>query len=155
MRIQEAIFEVSELQKEVNRLRTDLYRGYHGPISVNDKDIDTGYLKVKFNTQIETLTEKIKQLAELKAKVQKANMLTEVCGMSLTEALVKVKELRSLIQSLEIGNEGSRTVVENVGVVRYGMFDEEYYESLLEGYRKEVSALSQAIDEANSTTHID
>ena len=44
MRIQEAIYEISELQKEINKLRSELFKGYHGPIQVNNEVIDTSDL---------------------------------------------------------------------------------------------------------------
>lgn len=154
MRIQDAIFEVSELQKDINRLRTELYGGYHGPIAVNEKALETGYLKEKFDTEIQTITDKIDRMSHLKAKIQQANLEAKVEGLSVTESLVRVKELRNIIQSLEMGYRGTRTEIENVGAVRYGMFDDEYYQSILDGYRKEVTKISQAIDLVNSTTYI-
>lgn len=154
MRIQDAIFEVSELQKDINRLRSGLYGDYYGPIAVNEKNLDTGYLKTTFDEQITEIAEKITRLTTLKAKIQQANLEARVGELSVTEALIRVKELRSILQLLEAGYQGTRTKIENVGAVRYGMFDDEYYLSIMEGYRKEVTSLSQAIDLANSTTFI-
>lgn len=155
MRIQEAIYEISELQKEINMLRLELYKGYHGPIQVNNEVIDTSDLYKSFNDKLGKIHELTGRLVELKGKVQKANIETQVEGMSVTEALVKVKELRSLYDSLSIGYERPRTSIENVGVVKYGMFDDEHYRKTMEELRQQINTLSQAIDLVNSTTMID
>lgn len=155
MRVQEAIYEISELQKEINMLRLELYKGYHGPIQVNNEVIDTSDLYKSFNDKLEKIKELTDRLVELKGKVQKANIETQVEGMSVTEALVKVKELRSMYDSLSIGYERPRTSIENVGVVKYGMFDDEHYRKTMDELRQQINTLSQAIDLVNSTTMID
>lgn len=155
MRVQEAIYEISELQKEINTLRMELYKGYHGPIQVNNEVIDTSDLYKSFNDKLGKIQELLGRLVELKGKVQKANLETQVEGMSVTEALVKVKELRSLYESLAIGYERPRTSIENVGVVKYGMFDDDHYRKTMEELRQQINTLSQAIDLVNSTTMID
>lgn len=154
MRIQEAIYEISELQKEINKLRSELFKGYHGPIQVNNEVIDTSDLYESFNDKLGKIQELMGRLVELKGKVQKANLETQVEGMSVTEALVKVKELRSLYNTLEVGYYSPSTSIENVGVVKYGMFDDEHYRKTMEGLRQQINTLSQAIDLVNSTTMI-
>lgn len=153
--IQQAIFLLSTLIEKQNTLSLGL-NSYKVPLLVNGKNV-TDPKKVKqMLMEIEELNLIQKDIINLKSSLAELNIKTKVDKKSLNQYLEEVRMERSYLQTLNALLKSNYTKVENsVGVVQYGLLNEDYIKELAIKLEKKVNEISQKIDTINSSTYLE
>lgn len=153
--IQQAIFKVSELQETLNENRRRLYNEFFGPTKINGKIvIDKNKIEEEIKL-LEKIEKQNSEIADLKERIQKANIENKINGKSVAYTLELLKQKRALIASIaEILNNSRSTVESGVGAVIYGAYDPEKLREIYENLKNETYELSSKVDKINSETLI-
>lgn len=153
--IQQAIFLLSTLMEKQSTLSLGL-NSYKVPLLVNGKNV-TDPKKVKqMLREIEELNLIQKDIINLKSSLAELNIKTKVDKKSLNQYLEEVRMERSYLQTLNALLKSNYTKVENsVGVVQYGLLNEDYIKELAIKLEKKVNEISQKIDTINSSTYLE
>ncbi|WP_022818959.1 hypothetical protein [Fusobacterium russii] len=153
--IQQAIFLLSTLMEKQSTLSLGL-NSYKVPLLVNGKNV-TDPKKVKqMLREIEELNLIQKDIINLKSSLAELNIKTIVDKKSINQYLEEVRMERSYLQTLNALLKSNYTKVENsVGVVQYGLLNEDYIKELAIKLEKKVNEISQKIDTINSSTYLE
>lgn len=153
--IQQAIFLLSTLIEKQNSLSSVLH-SYKVPLLVNGKNVTDPKKAEQMLKEIEELELVQKDIIDLKTSLAKLNIETVVEGKSLNKYLEEVRMERNYLQILKNLLNSNYTKVENsVGVVQYGVLNEEYIKGLVQKLEKKVNKLSEKIDIINSSTYLE
>lgn len=157
--IQQAIFLLSNLSAKENQLTDNLY-SYKVPLLVNGKDVTDSKKIKQMKKDLENLSLIQQDIINLKSKLAKINISTEINIENnqklLNQLLEEVRIKRSYLAALNNLVKSSYTKIETgVGVVQYGVLNEDLLREKIENLETEVNNLSQKIDIINSTTYIE
>lgn len=162
--LQEAIFTISNLRRELSKEYEKFSTDYRVPVAVNNEKIDNSN-RVK---QVDESLEKIKSLKEDLVTLKTAIHLKNSTGtitidgkdMTASTVLESLKVERDLVQNITnnidfgYGRERIKTV-SGVGIVEEGIINEEVVREYLEKLEKDVQRKSILIDKFNSTEKIE
>lgn len=150
--IQEAIFVLSTLNKQVDRLNRQFYSNFFGPVAIDDKALSQQDKATDNKESLEYYQKLIADISRLREVINNANTTYKVNGKSISYQLEWIRLQRQLIQQLEQLLERSEIRVENgVGVVDYRPYAEEDILLQLDQLTKEVNQLSTKIDQSNAS----
>lgn len=153
--IQQAIFLLSTLIEKQNSLSSVLH-SYKVPLLVNGKNVTDPKKAEQMLKEIEELELVQKDIINLKTSLAEINIKTIVDGKSLNQYLEEVRMKRNYLQNLNALLKASYTKVENsVGVVQYGVLNEDYIKDIVIKFEKKVNGFSQKIDTINSNTYFE
>lgn len=153
--IQQAIFLLSTWSEKERELSSNLH-SYKVPISVNGKDVIDKKRAKQMLEEIEKLNSIQKDIYHLKTKLAKANIETKYKEKFLNEYLEEVRIKRTYLSNLNSLLKANYTKIENgIGVVQYGVLNEDFIKEKVAELEVEVYELSQNIDFINANTNID
>lgn len=154
--LQKAIFLLSTLVEKERNLRSNLFN-YKMPLAVNGKEILDEKNSKKMLEEVSKIESIQRDIFELKTKINKANSEVNIDGSTLSALLEEVRLKRGYLATLKnLLQSGNYTKVENsVGVVQYGVLNEEIISDKVEKLEDEVFNISQKIDEINASLEIE
>lgn len=153
--IQQAIFLLSTLT-EKERVLLNALHSYKVPLLVNGKDVSDPKKSKQMLKEIEELNLIQKDIITLKTTLTKTNIETIIDDKSLNQYLEEVRIKRSYLLTINSLLRAGYTKVENaVGVVQYGVLNEDYLKEIVLSLENEVNELSQKIDTINSTSYLE
>lgn len=154
--LQKAIFLLSTLVEKERNLRSNLFN-YKMPLAVNGKEILDEKNSKKMLEEVSKIESIQRDIFELKSKINKANSEVNIDGSTLSALLEEVRLKRGYLATLKnLLQSGNYTKVENsVGVVQYGVLNEEIISDKVEKLEDEVFNISQKIDEINASLEIE
>lgn len=151
--LQQAIFHLSNLQRERVELLSRLSREFVGPVAVNGKRVLTKEKEEGVREILEHVQLIQSDIIALRREMTQANLETKIGELSLCEALEDARLNRQLVDHLDGMLQSRRTDVENsVGVVDYAPYDAAYLETLRRQLFSENNERSSAIDRVNANT---
>ncbi len=154
--LQQCIFLISNLTKKQSQLFSSLNSQYFVPLTVNGKDmVDKSKSKEMLERlkEIEILNQ---DLVTLKNALCVANNKNKIGKQTLFAALEDVRLNRNLLSNMEYALSREYNRVETgVGVVRYGIMNEEILKGKRDKLEKEVNNLSSKIDSMNASVEIE
>lgn len=149
--IQQCIFLISNLTKKQNRIFLNLNSYSNVPLKVNGKDVfdkDQAKEMLAMYSELETINE---DLATLKTALNHANATNLIDGKPLFYHLEDVKNKRSLLSFLErVLSSNTSNAESGVGVVNYGVLNQNVLKEDFDKLEKEVNSVSERIDLENS-----
>ncbi|CAM3236725.1 hypothetical protein STFE110948_06680 [Streptobacillus felis] len=149
--IQQCIFLISNLTKKQNRIFLNLNSYSNVPLKVNGKDVfdkDQAKEMLAMYLELETINE---DLATLKTALNHANATNLIDGKPLFYHLEDVKNKRSLLIFLErVLSSNTSNAESGVGVVNYGVLNQNVLKEDFDKLEKEVNSVSERIDLENS-----
>lgn len=154
--LQQCIFLISNLTKKQSQLFSSLNSQYFVPLTVNGKDmVDKSKSKEMLERlkEIEILNQ---DLVTLKNALCVANNKNKIGKQTLFAALEDVRLKRNLLSNMKYALSREYNRVETgVGVVRYGIMNEEILKGKRDKLEKEVNNLSSKIDSMNASVEIE
>lgn len=154
--IQEAIFILSNFNKDVERINRQFYSNFFGPVAVDVRTINHNDKMSDNLTTLESYQDLITDISALRYAISQANVTIKVAGKPVAYQLEWIRLQRQLIKQLEQLLERGETRVENgVGVVEYRAYAEDDIRQQLDQLTKEVNQISAKIDQSNATTLIE
>ncbi|MDO4690314.1 MAG: hypothetical protein Q4A58_03355 [Fusobacterium sp.] len=153
--IQQAIFLLSTLIEKEREFSSALNE-YKVPLYVNGKDVSNPKKKEEMLEDIKELNSIQEDIITLKSILAKSNVNTIIDGKSINYYLEEVRIKRNYLNTLNNLLRSNYTKVENaVGVVQYGVLNEEKLRKEARELETKVNELSQKIDSINSSTYIE
>lgn len=154
--LQQAIFLLSNITTKKTKLLGKLASNYTIPLTVNGKSILENHKVIEVKKLVSEIKLLQQDMITLKTKLAQTNATVLVNDKTLGELLEEVRLKREFINTLETVLTSSSTVVEQgVGVVEYGAVNNEELQAEYTSLEKEVTLLSQKIDEVNANTIIE
>ncbi|XJS11094.1 hypothetical protein ACF3NG_02175 [Aerococcaceae bacterium WGS1372] len=154
--IQEAIFILSNFNKEVERINRQFYSNFFGPVAVDGKAIPHTDKATNNLESLEAYQNLVTDISHLRQAINLANGNISIDGKPVSYQLEWIRLQRQLINQLEQLLERSETRVENgVGVVDYRPYAEADIRLQIEQLTKKVNQISSKIDQSNATTTIE
>lgn len=152
--LQQAIFLVSTLVEKEKEILNLLYT-YKGPLLVNGKNVTEKKQSQNMLEDIKRLELIQKDIITLKTTINNANINTKIDNKSINEYLEEVRIKRNYVSTLSNLVRSNYSKVETgVGVVYYGVLNEDVLKKNIEKLEKEVFEISQKIDKSNSENYI-
>ncbi|MBQ3437841.1 MAG: hypothetical protein IJG31_04995 [Fusobacterium sp.] len=146
---------LSTLQEEFYSLSSTLAE-YRVPLKVNGKDVADKQKSDLMLEEIKKLDCLQRDIILLKSLLAKVNVTTILNNKTLNNYLEEVRIKRNYLLTLKNLLRMNSTKVENgVGVVQYGVLNENYIRKSIVSLEKEVTEMSQKIDIANSNTYFE
>lgn len=153
--IQEAIFTLSNFNKQIDRMNRLFYSNFFGPVAVNGVALSFDDKANANQADLQTYQNLIADVSELRQKITEANHSIEIDGKAVSYQLERLRLNRHLIEQLDSLIERHDTRVENgVGVVEYKAYSEDYIRETVDLLRKEMNQLSTKIDHSNAVSMI-
>ncbi|MGO4937758.1 hypothetical protein ACTQ54_09130 [Fundicoccus sp. Sow4_H7] len=151
--IQEAIFTLSNVNKEIERLNRRLFSNFTGPIRVDGVKITQGHKAEENEADLQLQQELIQDASHLRQAINQANQDNQVEGQTISYQLEWLRHTRNLLEHLQQLLESQSTRVENgVGVVEYGVYNEALVNETIKTLTQKANALSAKIDLFNAQT---
>lgn len=155
MTIQQAIFLLATLTEKEKSLSMNLH-SYRVPLAVNGKDVTDSKKAKQMLEELQKLDAIQKDIFTLKTKLAKTNVETIFENKVLNEFLEEVRIKRAYLTTLKtLLSTNSTRVESSIGVVQYGVLNDEYVKEKAQTLEKEVFELSQKIDSINASTYIE
>ena len=152
---QEAIFMLSNINKQIDTKTRSLHANLFGPITVNGKSVvPTGRLH-DTNTVLRDFDLLRNDAASLKEVISNYNATQTIDGKSIAYHLEWLRHNRGLLQDLE--NIVASKVVRaesGVGVVEYNAYNEAKLVETISELQTRINGLSSAIDHTNATSYV-
>lgn len=153
--IQEAIFTLANVNKQIANFNRRLYSNFAGPIRVDGVKITQATKADSNEADMQQYHDLVKDASQLRQAIAQANQENRLEGFTVTYQLEWLRHTRQLINNLELLQDQQSTRVENgVGVVEYGVYNEQLVKDTLDHYSKQANALSTKIDLFNAQTQI-
>ncbi|MDO4711910.1 MAG: hypothetical protein Q4A75_08005 [Peptostreptococcaceae bacterium] len=154
--LQQCIFLISNLAKKQTRLLNSLNSVYYMPLTVNGKDVSDKIRAAEMKDDLHTMDLITQDLVTLKSALSVANNKHKIGKKTLFAVLEEVRVKRDLLSNYEYALSRNITSVETgVGVVRYGILNEDLLKEKYEALEKEVNRLSEQIDSVNASVEIE
>jgi len=154
--LQQVIYLISVLNAKYDKLANEVAYEYLFPLKINDEVLDNQEKEAQMQEAILALDVIEKDILTLKKALGDANHALREDNSSLYLLLEEVKLKRNLLARMENALTGHRKeVVSGVGVITYGVLNENLIRIKLDALEKEVNSLSEKIDRINSTTFIE
>lgn len=154
--LQECIFLIATVSKKQSRILSQFSSNYIVPLKVNGKDMSDPKKSEEMKRHLEELNILSEDLLALKNALTLANNEHKINEKTLATALEEVRIKRNLLSALETAlSLHSHQAESGVGIVQYGVMNEELVKEKFEALEKEVFALSKAIDLANASITIE
>ncbi|ACZ01878.1 hypothetical protein [Streptobacillus moniliformis] len=154
--IQQCIFLISNLTKKQNRIFLSLNSYSNIPIKVNGKDVfDKTQAKemLALYSELEIIN---RDLATLKTVLNHTNSTNKINDMPISYHLEDLKNKRNLLSFLERSiNSNTSSAESGVGIVNYGVLNQNILKENYRKLEKEVNSMSERIDIENSKLTIE
>ncbi|MBZ6527420.1 hypothetical protein HYQ40_06480 [Aerococcaceae bacterium DSM 111021] len=153
--IQEAIFTLSNFNKQIEQLNRRFYSNFFGPIKVDGKPIPHADKAQSNEDELIKYKKLITDTSALRHSIAQANNELIVDNQSVTYQLEWVRQTRFLITQLENLIQRQETRVETgVGIVEYSAYNELSIREDIDRLTKEVNKISSLIDQSNAQSII-
>ncbi|TLQ41189.1 hypothetical protein FEZ33_06505 [Ruoffia tabacinasalis] len=153
--IQEAIFTLSNFNKQIDQLTYRFRSNFFGPVKVDGKPIAHDDKAKSNEEELVKYKQMITDISALRHAIAQANNELIVENHSVTYQLEWVRQTRLLLTQLENLIQRQETRVETgVGVVEYSAYNESSIREDIDRLTKEVNKISSLIDQSNANSMI-
>ncbi|MFC4805696.1 hypothetical protein [Filifactor villosus] len=154
--LQQCIFLISNLTKKQTQLTSLLTGQYVVPLAVNGKDTADKTKEEQMRKDLDEIDVLSEDIVRLKSALSLANNENKMEGRTIYEVLEEVRIKRSVLYQVQYSLDREYSKVETgVGVVRYGVLNEELMREKRDSLEKEVNSLSEKVDVANASIQIE
>lgn len=154
--LQQCIFLISNLTKKQAQLTSLLTGQYVVPLAVNGKDTADKTKEEQMRKDLDEIDVLSEDIVRLKSTLSLANNENKMEGRTIYEVLEEVRIKRSVLYQVQYSLDREYSKVETgVGVVRYGVLNEELMREKRDSLEKEVNSLSEKVDVANASIQIE
>ncbi len=154
--LQQCIFLISNLTKKQAQLTSLLTGQYVVPLAVNGKDTADKTKEEQMRKDLDEIDVLSEDIVRLKSALSLANNENKMEGRTIYEVLEEVRIKRSVLYQVQYSLDREYSKVETgVGVVRYGVLNEELMREKRDSLEKEVNSLSEKVDVANASIQIE
>lgn len=154
--LQQCIFLISNLTKKQAQLTSLLTGQYVVPLAVNGKDTVDKTKEEQMRKDLKEIDVLSEDIVRLKNALSLANNENKIEGRTIYEVLEEVRIKRSVLYQVQYSLDREYSKVETgVGVVRYGVLNEELMREKRDSLEKEVNSLSEKVDVANASIRIE
>lgn len=154
--LQQCIFLISNLTKKQTQLTSLLTGQYVVPLAVNGKDTADKTKEEQMRKDLDEIDVLSEDIVRLKSALSLANNENKMEGRTIYEVLEEVRIKRSVLYQIQYSLDREYSKVETgVGVVRYGVLNEELMREKRDSLEKEVNSLSEKVDVANASIQIE
>ncbi|UUX33586.1 hypothetical protein [Fundicoccus culcitae] len=151
--IQEAIFTLSNLNKQIDTFNRRLYTNFFGPIRVDGVKIGQATKAEANAADLMAYQNLVTDASTLRQAIAQVNQENTIDDLTVTYQLEWLRHSRKLLANLEQLLNQQETRVENgVGVVEYGAYNEPLVQETVAQLSKQANALSSKIDLFNAQT---
>lgn len=154
--LQQCIFLISNLTKKQTQLTSLLTGQYVVPLAVNGKDTADKTKEEQMRKDLDEIDVLSEDIVRLKSALSLANNENKMEGRTIYEVLEEVRIKRSVLYQVQYSLDREYSKVETgVGVVRYGVLNEELMREKRDSLEKKVNSLSEKVDVANASIQIE
>lgn len=144
------------MTKKQAQLTSLLTGQYVVPLAVNGKDTVDKAKEEQMRKDLKEIDVLTEDIVRLKNALSLANNENKIEGRTIYEVLEEVRIKRSVLYQVQYSLDREYSKVETgVGVVRYGVLNEELMREKRDALEKEVNSLSEKVDTANASILIE